>query len=60
MMEMTVSSTVMMAPRAMYQNHCFITDVLMRDPPVADPSEPNFQPYATLLPAWVAMTTLRS
>ena len=39
--EMTVSSTVMMAPAAMNQNHCFMTSTLMRLPPVASPSDLN-------------------
>ena len=42
MMEMMVSSTVMIAPPAMYQNHCFITATLIREPPLAAPFEVNF------------------
>ena len=41
MMETMVSSTVMMAPAAMYQNQSFITWVLMREPPLASPAEAN-------------------
>src|SRR5450756_1410882 len=43
--EMTVSSTVMMLPAAMYQNHCFMTSKLMRLPPDASPADLNVQEY---------------
>ena len=40
-MEMIVSSTVTMAPAAMYQNHSCMTSKLMRLPPEAPPSDAN-------------------
>ena len=47
--EMTVNSTVMMLPAAMYQNHCFMTSTLMRLPPDASPFDANSQVYESLV-----------
>ena len=47
MIEMTVSSTVTMAPAAMYQKHSCITSTLIRLPPEAPPADLNSHEYVS-------------
>ena len=57
-MEMTVSSTVTMPPRAMNQNQSFITWKLTRLPAAGGALEPKPHSYVTVSPVVVTRSAL--